>query len=340
MADPRFFTRSKAYTLKEIATHCGMTLPEGADKRQIIENVAPLQDAEITDISFLDNTKYVDVFTKSNAGACFVTAKYAVKAPEGMTVLVTDDPYAAYAKTAQLFYPASGAAAHIHPTSCIADTATIGEGCYIGPYVVIEDNVTVGRQCHIDAHTILHKGVSIDEGTRIGAHCSLSHTLVGSNVLLHRGVHIGQDGFGFAPTKEGLLKVPQLGRVIIEDEVEIGSNSCIDRGAGPDTIIGQGTKIDNLVQIGHNVQIGKYCVIVSQTGIAGSAVCEDGVMIGGQAGVAGHLTVGKGAKIASRAAVMHDVPAGETYCGAPAIPIKEFFRQLATLNKLTKQKNG
>ena len=149
---------------------------------------------------------------------------------------------------------------------------------------------------------------------------------------------IGQDGFGFAIDPAGFVKVPQLGRVIIEDSVEIGANTTIDRGAGPDTVIGQGTWIDNLVQIGHNVKIGKGCVIVSQAGISGSTIIDDFVMIGGQAGIAGHLHVGSGAKVAAQSGIMRNIPAGEEQMGYPALPMKQFMRQIATLNRLSKKK--
>jgi len=173
---------------------------------------------------------------------------------------------------------------------------------------------------------------------RVGANVSISHALIGARVRLYPGVRIGQDGFGFALDPARFIKVPQLGRVIIEDDVEVGANTTIDRGAVPDTIIGAGTMIDNLVQIGHNVQIGRGCVLVSQVGISGSTRLGDHVMIGGQAGLSGHLTIGSGARIGAQAGVMRDVAPGETVLGAPALPMREFFRQVAALQRLAKKK--
>ncbi len=206
----------------------------------------------------------------------------------------------------------------------VAAGATIGDGCWIGAHAVIGENVSLGREC------------------RVGANAVLSHSLIGDHVRIYPGCCIGQDGFGFAIDAAGHVKVPQLGRVIIEDSVEIGANTTIDRGSGPDTVIGQGTWIDNLVQIGHNVKIGRGCVIVSQVGISGSTVVEDYVMMAGQAGIAGHLHIGKGAQIGAKAGVMRDVPAGEKILGAPAVPVKQFMRQVAVVTRLAEkdQKQG
>ncbi len=200
----------------------------------------------------------------------------------------------------------------------------------IGAQAVIGDGVVIG------ANTVIGKGVQIGSGSRIGALCTISHTIMGSQCIIHRGTHIGQDGFGFAMGRGGHVKVPQLGRVMIGSHVEIGSGTCIDRGAGPDTIIGDGCKIDNLVQIAHNVQLGRGCVVVSQVGISGSTVLEDGVVAGGQVGIAGHLTIGAGAMLAARSGVTRNLEGAKAYGGTPAVPIKDWHRQVVALNRLIK----
>ena len=317
MADTRFFNKPAPIRLGELATLTGATLSEGSNPEQTIEGLAPLDTAAATDLSFLDNTKYVPSFAASKAGACLVRSRFALHAPAGMALLLTDQPYALYAAIATRLYPAARKSG-VHPTAVIGERVELGDNVSIGPYAVIGDGVVIGA------------------GTQIGAHSSISHSIIGKDCILHRGVHIGQDGFGFAPTTSGLLKVPQLGRVLIGDEVEIGSGTCIDRGAGPDTIIGSGTKIDNLVQIGHNVQIGRHCVIVSQVGIAGSSVIGDGTMLGGQVGVSGHLKIGPGVKVAAQSGIAADIPAGATYGGSPAMPVRDWHRQTIALSKLIK----
>jgi len=314
MVDTRFFDKPAPMRLSEIAALVGASL-SGADKT--IEGLAPLDTATSSDLSFLDNTKYLASFAKSQAAACLVRSKFALHAPEGMSLLITDQPYSSYATIAAHLFPEKPDYA-VHPTAIIGANVILGENVSVGPYSVIGDGVMVGA------------------GTRIGAHCSISHAIIGKDCLLHRGIHIGQDGFGFAPTPKGLLKVPQLGRVMIGDNVEIGSGTCIDRGAGPDTMIGAGTKIDNLVQIGHNVQIGRHCVIVSQVGIAGSTTIGDGTMLGGQVGISGHLSIGPGAKIAAQSGILGDIPAGSTYGGSPAVPVRDWHRQTVALSKLIK----
>jgi UDP-3-O-[3-hydroxymyristoyl] glucosamine N-acyltransferase len=210
------------------------------------------------------------------------------------------------------------------------------------PGVVVDPGAVVGPGAQIGAGTIIGANVVIGPDTRVGRHCSIGPNttiacaLIGDHVIIHPGAHIGQDGFGFALGANGHLKVPQVGRVIIQDRVEIGAGSTIDRGANRDTIIGEGTKIDNLVQIGHNVVIGRHCVLVSQSGVSGSCVVEDFAALGGQAGLAGHLHVGAGAQIAAAAGVMNDVPAGERWGGAPAQPLREFFREVAAVKRLAK----
>lgn len=340
MADLRFFNRNKPLTIAEIASLSGAVLHNPSMAGQMIEDVAPLDRAGSSEISFLDNSKYIQGFTESRAGACFIREKHIEVAPAGMALLITEDPYRAHAMTAQYFYPFVPPVSDVSPHAVIDATAKIGANCIVGPNAFIGRGVEIGEGCIIGANAVLHDGVVIGAGSRVGALTSLSHTLVGERVIIHRGVHIGQDGFGFALGRGGHVKVPQLGRVVIENDVEIGAGTCIDRGTGPDTIIGEGTKIDNLVQIGHNVQIGKHCVIVAQVGIAGSTRIGDGTVLAGQVGVAGHLKIGSGVRVAAKAGVMNDLPSGASYGGYPAIPAKDWHRQTLALAKLGKQRKG
>ncbi len=329
MADPRFFTVAGPFSLDQLAEICGAEIGGGADPAATFTEVAPLDRAGPGQVSFLDNKRYVGQFRASAAGACIVAPKYAEQAPAGMALLITANPYRAYALVAQAFYPAPARRPGRHPSAVVDPSARISEDAEIGPGVVIGAGAEIGADCRIGANAAIGDGVVVGEATEIGANVTLSHCLVGRDCQIHAGVCIGNRGFGFTLDPEGYLDVPQLGRVIIEDGVEVGANSTIDRGSGPDTVIGAGSKIDNLVQIGHNVRLGRGCVLVSLSGIAGSAKLEDHVLVGAQAGVAGHITIGKGAQLAGRAAVIRDLGPGEAVAGAPAMPIKDFFRLCA-----------
>jgi UDP-3-O-[3-hydroxymyristoyl] glucosamine N-acyltransferase len=338
MADPRFFEVAGPFTLGEIAELSGVELAGDANPERVFTDVAPLDAAGPADVSFLDNKRYVAQFQASAAGACIVAPSHAERAPEGMALLLTPKPYRAYALVARAFYPKAAFGVGQHPTALVDPSAQIGAGTRIGPGVVIGPNVEIGRECLIKANAVIEDGVVVGEGTEIGANAFLSHCLIGKRCTIHSGVCIGNRGFGFTLDPEGYIDVPQLGRVIVEDEVEVGANSTIDRGAGPDTIIGAGSKIDNLVQIGHNVTLGRGCVLVSQSGIAGSTKLEDHVLVAAQAGVAGHLSIGQGAQLSAKCGIMRDVPPGQAVAGIPGMPIKEFFRLCAIWQRQVKAK--
>lgn len=340
MVDARFFRNRGPFSLAQLAESTGATVAHAQHADMQVHDVAPLDRATARDVSFFDNTKYLEQFLNSRAGVCFVREKYAERAPAGMALLLSEDPYRSYALAAQRFYPPLLSESGIHPTAIIHAGARMGKNVDIGAGVVISDRVEIGDGVSIGPNTVLHEGVMVGDNTNIGALCSFSHCIIGRDVIIHRGVHVGQDGFGFALAREGHVKVPQLGRVIIEDDVEIGSGTTIDRGTGPDTFIGEGTKIDNLVQIGHNVQIGRRAVIIAQVGISGSTRIGDGTVLAGQSGVAGHLKIGAGVKIAAKSGVIHDVPAGSSYGGYPAIPIVDWHRQTVVLSRLIKPKRG
>lgn len=339
MADPRFFAVAGPFTLSELAERTGAEIGGAAEPDLVLRDVAPLETAGPDCVAFLDNKKYVEAFSRSRAGAAFVHPDLAALAPSGMALLLSNQPYRSYALAAQAFYPPPALRSGVAPTAVIDPSARLGEGCEIAAHVVIGARAEIGRDCRIGANTVIGDAVVIGEGARIGANVTLSHCLIGARVTIYPGARIGQDGFGFAPDPSGHIKVPQLGRVIIGDDVEIGANSTIDRGAGPDTIIGDGTMIDNLVQIGHNVTLGRRCVLVAQVGISGSTKLDDFVMVGGQGGLAGHLTIGKGARIAAHSGVMRDIPPGGTVCGFPALPGKEFWRHVAVVQRLARKKD-
>ncbi|MGB4106664.1 MAG: UDP-3-O-(3-hydroxymyristoyl)glucosamine N-acyltransferase [Alphaproteobacteria bacterium] len=339
MADPNFFKRRTPLSLGEISKISGADIP-GGDASYMVEDVAPLDRAGPKEISFLDNVKYKDQFLVTKAGACFASPETAKLAPKGVRVLVTSSPYKAYALTAQAFYPDHSSDGSISSRASVHPGAKIGKDCVIEDGAVIAEGAVLGQGCRIEANAVIGRSVKIGDYSRVGANATVSHALIGDHVRIYPGAQVGQDGFGFAIDPKGHVKVPQLGRVIIEDHVEIGANTTIDRGSGPDTVIGQGTLIDNLVQIAHNVKIGKGCLIVAQVGIAGSTVIEDFVAMGGQVGIAGHLRVGKGAQIAAQSGVIQDVPAGEEQMGYPSMPIRQFLRQAALLKRLIKKEKA
>jgi UDP-3-O-[3-hydroxymyristoyl] glucosamine N-acyltransferase len=340
LADPRFFTRAAPKTLAEIAALSGAALPPSADGARLIVDVATLHTATAEHISFFDNRKYLDAFRASQAGACFARAADAAEAPPGMTVLIATDPYKAYALAAQVFYPDPVPSGQIHPSAVISPTARIGDGTEVAAGAVIEDDAEIGAFCRIGPNAVIGACVRIGNNTVIGAHASLSHCEIGRHVVIYPGARIGQPGFGFAFNYDRPTKVPQLGRVIIEDYVEIGANSTVDRGAGPDTIIRQGAMIDNLVQIAHNVEIGRGAILAAQVGISGSTRIGDYALLGGQAGLAGHLSIGKGARIAAASGVMRDVVDGESVGGSPAMPLREWLKQAAVLARLVRRNRG
>jgi UDP-3-O-[3-hydroxymyristoyl] glucosamine N-acyltransferase len=271
------------------------------------------------------------------AGAVIVHPDMQDRVPAGTIAIVTMAAYEGWARVAALFHPMAAPRPGIHPSAVVDKEARVDASSEIGPYVVIEARAEIGAGCRIGPFVSIGAGVAIGRDCRIGAHASISHALLGSRVYIFPGARIGQEGFSFATTKTGFLSIPQLGRVIVEDDVEVGANSTIDRGSTRDTIVGAGTRIDNLVQIGHNVQLGRCCVIVAQVGIAGSTILEDFVQVGGQAAMAGHLHIGRGSQIGAQAGVISDAPAGSILLGSPAQPRTEFFRQVATLKRMTRR---
>jgi UDP-3-O-[3-hydroxymyristoyl] glucosamine N-acyltransferase len=337
--DSRFFGCSPPQRLAVVAAACGARLPPDTPEVTLL-GVAPLQTAASTEVSFLDNRRYVDALAGTSAGAVIVRPDMAARVPAGVIALVTPEPYVGWARVAALFHPEPAAIPGVHPTAVVEASAVIDPSAEIGPGAVIEARVEIGPRVRVGAGAVIGAGVVIGADCRIGAHASLSHALLGARVRIYPGARIGQEGFGFAFTAAGPLSVPQLGRVLIEDDVEVGANSTVDRGSAQDTVIGAGSRLDNLVQIGHNVRLGRCCVIVAQAGISGSTVLEDFVMLGGQAGLTGHLHIGRQARVGAQAGVMADVAAGADVVGSPATPIRDFFRQVAVLRRLAAAGRG
>ena len=344
MQDRRFFPDPPLLSLRRIASLTGAELLSG-DPEQLIRGAAPLESAGPGDISFLDNPKYLKHFETTKAAACFCQPRYASRVPTHVALLATGEPYRAYREYLAHAYPAavrpggmfSGTAGAQH--GLIHPEADLEDGVVVEPGAVIGARAEIGAGTVVCAGAVVGPGVAIGRDCSIGANTTIQHALIGNRVIVHPGVQIGQDGFGFAMGPRGHAKVAQIGRVIIQDDVEIGANTTIDRGANRDTVIGEGSKIDNQVQIGHNVEIGRHCVLVAQVGISGSARLGDFVAIGGQSGVNGHVQIGDGAQIAAVSAVHGDVPAGARWGGVPARPVGEWFREMGALRKLA-QRHG
>ncbi|WP_236552536.1 UDP-3-O-(3-hydroxymyristoyl)glucosamine N-acyltransferase [Belnapia sp. F-4-1] len=333
IGDTRFFVRMGPYSLAAVAEEAGGT---AAAAELLLTGVAPLQTAGPTEVSFLDNRRYASALERTTAGAVIVHPDMVARVPAGTVPIVTPEPYAGWARAAALFYPASPMHPGVHPTAFVAEGAQVDPSAEVGPFALVEAGAEIGGRCRIGPHVTIASGVVIGPDCRIGAHASLSHALLGARVYIYPGVRIGQEGFSFAATASGILSVPHLGRVVVGDDVEIGANTTVDRGSTKDTVIGAGSRLDNLVQIGHNVHLGRCCVIVAQVGIAGSVALGDFVQIGGQAGVAGHLHIGQGARVGAQSGVMADVPPGATVVGSPAQPRQEVFRQIAALKRIAR----
>ncbi len=334
----RFFERSGPHPLASVVEAAGGV--SEANDQLVFDGVAPLQAAGPAQVSFLDNRRYTSFLDITRAGAVIVHPDMQAQVPASAIAIVTKDPYAGWARVAALFHPAPSVSPGIHPTAIVDDTALVDPSAELGPGCVVEAGAEIGPGCRIGPYAVIGSGVVLGRDCRVGAHASISHALLGDRVYIYPGARIGQEGFGFAVTKTGFLTVPQLGRVLLYDDVEVGANSTIDRGSAGDTIIGAGSRLDNLVQIGHNVVLGRCCIVVAQVGISGSTILGDFVQVGGQAAMAGHLRIGDGAQIGAQAGVISDVEPNARMLGSPAQPSRDFFRQIALLKKLLPKRSG
>lgn len=335
MADPRFHDNRGPFSLARICEAAGTAVPSGADADARIDDLASLAGAGPTHLTFFTggSGEAAEQFAATGAGFCFVSAKETRSVPPGCVALSCASVSHAFAAAARLFYPESrltqwAQEVAVHPS------ARLGEGVALAPGVVIGPGAEIGKHTRIGPNSVIGRGVAIGRGCEIGSNVTISHAYVGDGVLIFSGAQIGNPGFGYAASGRGHEHIPQLGRVIVHDRVEIGACTTIDRAALGDTVIGEGTKIDNLVQIGHNTRIGRHSAIAAQVGISGSCELGDFVIMGGQVGVADHLKIGDGARLAGRTGVTSSIEGGIDYGGIPAKPIKQWARELVAVSNL------
>ena len=343
MMQPTSLNRSDWPKLQELARIAGAELGDPALGDLRMRDVAAVDLAGPMHLTFFDNKRYADQVARTQAGACLVSPELESSVPQHVAVLRVADPYLAFVSVARHLHadslrPASAFDQRgVSPSAVIHPTAWLEDGVTIDPLAVVGPNAEIGAGTVIGPNVVVGPSVTIGRDCSIGAGSSILSAMLGNNVIVHPGCRIGQDGYGFIPGAKGHIKVPQMARVILQNNVEIGAGSTIDRGALRDTVVGEGTKIDNLVQIGHNVVIGRHCIIVSQSGIAGSSTLGDGVVLGARVGVSDHATIGAGAQLAARSSVVGEVPPGEKWAGSPAKPARLWAREIFTLRQLALQ---
>jgi len=343
MAQPTFFEQPRSSTLAELAALTGAVLVDPSRADRMVRGLASLDEAGPMHLAFFDNLKYVDQLASTQAGACLVSPRFEARVPGHVAVLRANQPFRAFVQIArdlhsdalrpQSWFGCEG----IAPSAIIDPTARLEDEVVVEPLAVIGAHVEIGSGTVVGAAAVIGAHVKIGRDCNVGAHSSIQCALIGNNVLMHPGCHIGQDGYGFiffGP--EGHLKVPQTGRVLIQNDVEIGAGTTIDRGSLRDTVIGEGTKIDNQVQIGHNVTIGRRCLLAAQIGLAGSLTIGDTVALGAKVGINNHLKIGDGAQVTAMSAVKDDIPPGGRWGGHFAKPTKQWFREMLAVERLVR----
>lgn len=322
-------------TLKELADFCDARI-EGGDAAAIIISAADVISASKGQVTQLTNNRYSKHLKGSNATACFIAEGFVIdEVPEGMALLICPDPEMSFVKAVGLLHPDRVYRKTIAPQAVLDESVQLGNSIYIGPYAVIGEQARIGDSCEILAGVYIGKNVSIGDNCRIYPYAVIyDDTIIGNNVIIHSGAIIGADGFGYKFRNHQHVKVPQVGNVVIEDNVEIGANTCIDRGALGSTTIGTGSKIDNLVQIGHNNKIGKHVIMCGGVGVSGSCQIDDYAILAGSAGIADHVNIGQGAVVMARAGVANDVAAGTQVFGSPAKDKRIAYKEQVAISKL------
>ena len=331
VGNPRFFASTGPHALAVVAAAVGCEPPIS---HLLLSGLASLEAAAADQLSFLGNAQHAPLLERSHAGAVLVSADLQGRVPLGTVALVVADPLASWAKAAALFHPVPAAEAGIHPSAVVAETATIDPTAEIGAHVSIGARATIGARCKIGPGVVIGSGVVLGPDCRIGPNASISHAVLGARVYVYPGARIGQEGFGFSITPRGFLTTPQLCGVLLGDDVEVGANTTIDRGALRDTEIGTGTRLDNQVQVAHGVRIGRHCAVAAFVGISGSAEIGDFVVMGGQVGIAEHVTIGSKARIGAQSGVISALEPSAVVVGSPARPARQVFREIATLKRL------
>lgn len=306
------------------------------DAAAAVSDFSKIEEGRAGTLSFLSNPKYEHFIYTTSSSVVIVDRSFEPKEPVAATMIRVADAYAAFASLLKLYDANRPRKSGISPRAEIASSASIGEGCYVGPCAVIDERVTIGNNVRIYPHVYVGDGVRVGDGVTLNAGVTIYEgCVIGSNVTIHAGAVIGADGFGFAPTEGGeYSKIPQIGNVVIEDDVEIGANTCVDRATMGSTVIHRGVKLDNLIQVGHNAVVGENTVCAAQVGIAGTSKVGKGCMMGGQVGIAGHLTVGDGVQIGSKSGISNDIPDGSVFFGSPALPIMKYHRSNAVFRNL------
>ena len=325
------------FTFDEICRRSGACLLDPDDGSKKVIDVAALSEAQIHHLSFLENPKYSSDFRETTAKAVIVHSDSKKDAPSGVALLISSNPHKSFALAAQMFHPLELPSPGVSADASVHSDCIIGQGAEVQTGVRIFERVRIGRNTFIGANTIIGAGVEIGDNCHLSSNVTVMHCSIGNSTSIHPGARIGQPGFGFAMDKTGHTLVPQLGRVVIGHDVRIGSNTAVDRGALKDTIVGDGCVIDNLVQIAHNVQLGRNCVIAGQSGVAGSSKLGNFVVVGGQTAIAGHLTIGDEVTIAGKSGVTHDLLKAGIYGGVPAVPIRQWRRQVGMLANMVKR---
>ena len=336
MAEPRFFDNRGPFSLAELCARAGLDCPNGTSDA-LVHDVAGLDQAGAAHLSFFDGTRAKHEFQSTKAGWCLVKSTPSIKPLPPSTVLIPAPSIGrAFAAIASTFYPDHELV--LAQPDAVHQTARLGEGVQLGYGAVVGPGADIGEKTRIGAGSVIGRGVTIGRSCIIGARVTIQYAHIGDEVVIEAGTVIGSSGFGFASLANGHTKIPQLGRVIVQDRVEIGANSAIDRGALGDTVIGEGTKIDNLVQIGHNTRVGRHCVMAGQVGLSGSVTLGDFVLLGGKVGVADHVTIGDRVRVAALSGVGTDLEAGADYGGIPARPLMQWKREIAALAKVVRRR--